>query len=850
MVGTADPQGFGAQVRQSRTAAGLTREDLAERTGLGVRTISDIERGLVRRPHRSSVELISVALGLSDQIAGGRRTDRPFAQAAAAQPDEVMVPRQLPAAVSHFTGRAAELDALSGMVDDARAPRTVVISALAGMAGVGKTAVAVYWAHQVAGRFPAGQLYVNLRGYDPEQPVAAADALAGFLRALGVPGQEIPDEMEDRARLYRSRLAGRRVLVVLDNARDGDQVRPLLPGDPGCAAVITSRDSLAGLVAADGARRLNLDVLPLADAVALLRSLIGKRADDEPEALAALAGLCARLPLALRIAAELAIARPSVLLAELVADLEAQRLDYLDAGEDRADVRAVFSWSLRQLPDDLARAFALIGLHPGEDLDVYAVAALTGTGTGHARKVLGRLHRASLIQAAGAGRYGMHDLLRAYAREQAAARDPGGQSRQALTRLLDYYLAAVAAAMDVLFPAEAYRRPRIRPSAAAVPQMPDQVGARAWLDTERVNLVALVAHCAGGGGHRWPWHATSLASTLRRYLMTGSHVPQAETIYGCALQAARGSGDLAAEAEALNALGSIDLKKGRSSDAAGHYKAALECYRQCGDRASQARVLSNLGMTEYHRHDCRSSADYYWRAIAAYEEAGDHLGTARALASLAAAETELGCYDEAADHLRLALPLLRQANDRVFEAEALAGIGELALRRGRLEQAAASLEEALAIYRSLAHPAGTASVLRWLGAVSMRQDQYEQAIGLLRQALTLHVQTGERGGEIKTLRILAEVLHGAGRLADARAELETALHLAAGTGNTYQQANVHRDLAESHHSAGDDEQARQHWQQAHDLYTQLGVPEAAQVRSRLNARQAEQARPRADDAPG
>jgi hypothetical protein len=317
---------------------------------------------------------------------------------------------------------------------------------------------------------------------------------------VGVPGTAIPDEMDDRARLYRSRLAGRRVLVVLDNARDGEQVRPLLPGDPGCAAVVTSRDALAGLVAADGARRLDLDVLPLADAVALLRSLIGPRADDDPEVVAELAGLCGRLALALRIAAELAAARRETALPDLVAELWTARLDGLDAGEDRADVRAVFSWSYRQLPPEVGAAFALGGLHPGADFDLYAAAALMGTNTGQARRLLGRLRRASLVQAAGPGRYGMHDLLRVYAGEQAAASTSEGSCHQALTRLFDYYRAAAAAAVDVLFPAEAHRRPPIPPSAAIVPAMPGQAQARAWLDRERANLVAVVVRCAGHGG--------------------------------------------------------------------------------------------------------------------------------------------------------------------------------------------------------------------------------------------------------------------------------------------------------------------------------------------------------------
>jgi tetratricopeptide (TPR) repeat protein/transcriptional regulator with XRE-family HTH domain len=783
MAGTADPQGFGARVRQSRTAAGLTREDLAERTGLGVRTISDIERGLVHRPHRSSVELICAALGLSDRGGDRRRSNRPAAQpSAAAQPDAAMVPRQLPAAVSHFTGRAAELDVLSGMLDDPGAARTVVISAIAGMAGVGKTALAVQWGHQVTERFPDGQLYVNLRGYDPHEPVAAADALAGFLRALGVPGQQIPDGVEDRARLYRTRLAGRRMVVVLDNARDGDQVRPLLPGDPGCVAVVTSRDSLAGLVAAEGARRLDLDVLPLAEAVGLLRQLIGLRADTDPETVAAMARLCARLPLALRIAAELAAARPQTSMRALVAELQASRLDGLDAGEKRADVRAVFSWSLRQMPEDLAGAFALIGLHPGEDLDTHAAAALTGTSTTKARRVLSRLHRASLLQAAGPGRYGMHDLLRAYAREQAAANHTKGSRHDALTRLFAYYRAAAAAAMDVVFPAEAHQRPRIGATAAPLPEMPGHADARAWLDAERANLVAVVVYCSQ---HGWPEHAVGLAGTLFRYLMTGSYLAEAHTIYGHALQVARRSGDLAAEAEALNGLGGIGIMKGQVRDAAGHYWAALERYRQRGDRSGEGRVLNNLGFTESLLHNHQAAADYHCQAKAAYEDAGDRLGVAVALSDLADAEIELGCYDQADEQLHLALLVFRDEKDQLREAQALGRMGQLNLCRGQLSQAADCFDQSLTISRHLGKPTGVAAGLLSLATVYMRQGEYQQAIAHLMRALSLYRESGYLSGEIDTLRTLADAMDRAGQRADACAELETLLSVTVETGNTH-----------------------------------------------------------------
>ena len=341
--------------------------------------------------------------------------------------------------------RGVGVSGLAGQPDLADGA-AVPIAVLAGTAGVGKTALAVRWARRAAAAFPDGQLYVNLRGYDPGAPVAPGDALAGFLRALGLAGDDIPAGEDERAAAYRSLLDGRRMLVVLDNAASVEQARPLLPGSPTCLVVVTSRDSLAGLVARHGARRLDLDMLPAADAIGLLRTLIGDRVDAEPDAAAELAGQCARLPLALRVAAELAAASPDSRLAELAGELagEQRRLDLLDAGGDeRTAVRGVFSWSYRHLPAAAARAFRLIGLHPGPDFDAYAVAALTaptaltGATAGsssrpvtatQAKDALALLARAHLVHPAGGGRYGMHDLLRAYARELAAAEDGGRRS--------------------------------------------------------------------------------------------------------------------------------------------------------------------------------------------------------------------------------------------------------------------------------------------------------------------------------------------------------------------------------------------------------------------------------------
>jgi DNA-binding SARP family transcriptional activator len=507
----------------------------------------------------------------------------------------LLVPRQLPAVVRYFPGRAAELAALTRQLAQAGddTPGTVVISAIGGMAGVGKTALAVCWAHQVAERFPDGQLYVNLHGYDVGQPLTAADALAGFLRALGVSAAEMPPGADERAARYRSLLAGRRMLVVLDNAGEAGQVRPLLPGTQTCVAVVTSRDSLAGLVARDGAQRLDLDLLPLGAAISLLRALIGERVDADPAAAAALADQCCRLPLALRIAAELA-ARPAVALADLAGELADQqrRLDLLETGGDPfAAVRAVFSWSCRHLDPATARMFRLMSLHPGADLDRYAAAALTGTTAKQAGLLLGQLADAYLIQPTSPGRYGMHDLLRDYARELTAREDGEDARRAALTRLFSHYLDVVTAATGILFPTG----PGCRPGAPPVTPgavIPDAAAARAWLDTELATLVAVVAHAAADG---LPGHATGLAAIMFRYLDVGGYYAEAVAIHGHARDAAAHAGNRAAEAAALTNLGVAEHEQGCDHEATKHLQQAAALFRTIGDRAGQARALSNLG---------------------------------------------------------------------------------------------------------------------------------------------------------------------------------------------------------------------------------------------------------------
>jgi len=428
----------------------------------------------------------------------------------------LLPPRQLPPAARHFSGRSAELVALRRITDEPAGAGWPAIIAVTGAAGVGKTALTLRWAHEVAFRFPDGQLHADLRGYDPGSPVPPAEVLARFLRSLGVPGAEIPADQTERAARFRSLLTGQRVLVVLDNARSAEHVRQLLPATPGCAVVVTSRDSLAGLVVRDGAQRLDLDLLPLTDAVHLLRSLIGGRVDADPAAAQTLAVECARLPLALCAAAELAAACPAAPLAELVRQLgdRHQRLDLLDGGGDpRTALRAVFSWSYQHLDGDSARALRLLGLHPGIDIEPYAGAALMGTTVAQARRLLTALARAHLIRPVGPARYAMHDLLRVYAAELAVGCDSDRQ--EALRRLLDHYVHIASAAMEIASQTGLSRMSGEPAPAGPMPPVTDPWAARAWLDEQRATLARIAAFAAT---HGWTAQAgpASRRDALRR----------------------------------------------------------------------------------------------------------------------------------------------------------------------------------------------------------------------------------------------------------------------------------------------------------------------------------------------
>jgi transcriptional regulator with XRE-family HTH domain len=470
---------FGFLVRRYRTVAALTQEELATRAGLSIRAVSDMERGRTRRPFLRSVRQLADAL----ELAVSERAQL----IAAAEPDTATgdhdgepgfippVPRQLPCDRARFTGRAAELDALTGLAGLAthEAGTSVVMS---GTAGVGKTALAVHFAHEAAAAFPDGQLYVNLRGADPSgSPASPGEVLRAFLGAFGLRSDRVLPDLDAQAALFRSILAGRRVLVILDNAHDEQQVRPLLPGSAGCLTVVTSRRQLAGLAAADGARLLSLQVLSEAESLLLLAGRLGERVEHEPEAATRVSALCAGLPLALSVAAARAAARSGVPLVRLADELRQENpLDALDIGDPATSVRVVLSWSYCNLSPPAAMAFRLFGLQAGPDISLPAAASLAGLPLAQARAALAELTQANLLTEQPSGRYACHDLLRSYAAELAYAID-GEKTRQAaIRRITDYYLRTARSASRHLYPG---RQPGLV-AAAIRPPVPGQIAAR------------------------------------------------------------------------------------------------------------------------------------------------------------------------------------------------------------------------------------------------------------------------------------------------------------------------------------------------------------------------------------
>jgi DNA-binding SARP family transcriptional activator/Tfp pilus assembly protein PilF/DNA-binding XRE family transcriptional regulator len=788
-------------------------------------------------------------------------------------------PAQLPADVTGFLGRVeqlAELNRLapSGPEDTATDVRIAVVS---GTAGVGKTAVAVHWAHRARDRFPDGQLYLDLRGYGPGRPVEPGDALSGFLRALGVDGAEIPAEPDERAAKYRTVLHGLRMVLILDNAGSVQQVRPLLPGSPSCFVVVTSRDSLPGLIARHGARRLPLDLLTPAEAFDLLRTLLGSRVQVEPDAAEALVEYSARLPLALRLVAELAISRPGAKLRALVAELadERGRLDLLDGGGDpETAVRAVFSWSYRHLPVDSARVFRLWGLHPGRDFTIGATAALAGTGIDKAHRLTDTLGRAHLVQETVPGRFQLHDLLRVYAGELAGEKEAEGH--EALTRLFDYYVFAASRAMDVVSPQERHLRPSISLPSTEIDDWPGPRNAQAWLEAERRNLLAVAAHATR---HGWPEHLRLLSAVLWHYLDVGGYHEDALVLHAHASALAHDSGDRASEAEPLTLVGLGHWRTGRSREALRYLEEALVIVRDTGNRSVETYVLTTLGLVCRALGRFGDALAYGKQSLSLSRKTGDRTSQALVLVMLGCACRGLGRFGDALDYFEQALPLARETSDRTTEGYVRTNVGDVLSALGRHEEAVQSLEEGLDHFYATGVRASEAYALGILGGVHRELGQYDKALENLERALVISRETGGRTNESVALKNLgdvhealqqyqdsarylaealtiarecddrgveARVLNSFGALACSRGvpaealdHYQEALGIAVETGCRAEQALAHRGLGDACRELGNAHDARSHWERALALYAELSMPNAVLVRARLDTQSAD-----------
>jgi DNA-binding SARP family transcriptional activator/tetratricopeptide (TPR) repeat protein len=643
----------------------------------------------------------------------------------------VPVPAQLPLDAQGFAGRHDELRTLHAMLPSARAGdagEAVPVVVISGTAGVGKTALAVRFGHQVARHFPDGQLYVSLRGLDPGlPPMAPGEALRFFLDALGVPAHRIAAPAEERAALFRSLVDGKRVLIVLDNASSAAQVRPLLPGSPGCLVVVTSRNQIAGLVAAEGATPLTLDVLSDTDAHDMLSRRLGRgRVAAEPGAAEEIIAACAGLPLALSIAAGRAVGRPKHPLAELAAELRDARgrLDALEAGDAATDLRAVLSWSYDQLSPAAARMFRLLGLHPGPDISLPAAGSLAWVPRTEAGTALRELTRTNMAAEHLPGRFTFHGLLRAYAAEAAERTDPDTGRREAAHRVLDHYLHTAMAATMRFSP----HRPPLRLEAAqpgVVPaEFPAKEQAVAWFDAEVPVLLALVDYAAANG---FDTHAWQLPWALGPYFNLRGRWRSAAACHQAALAAAQRLGDPAALAHAHYLLGNAQGHLAEYAAADQNIRQALDIFRELGDRANEGMVLNGLASMLETQGRYPEALAVALDALRMVKAAGHWWTQANLENGVGWLYAHMGQYDQALDHCQRALALHRESGNRGGAADTLDSLGFIYLHLGDLAEARARYEQAIDAYREIGGSFGEGSSLAGLGDVLLRAGDLEAA---------------------------------------------------------------------------------------------------------------------------
>jgi tetratricopeptide (TPR) repeat protein len=761
-----------------------------------------------------------------------------------------VAPHDLPAPVTPYLGRTADLarldDALRAAQDGA-GPRVVLIT---GPAGVGKTSLAVAWAHTAAEQHADGQVYVDLRGYDVSRARTPAAAVESVLRRLGAEPSAIPRELAERAALLRSVLADRQALFVLDNAFSADQLWPLLPGSPSCFVVVTSRDSLPALVARAGARRVDLHRLAEGDAEALLVALIGPRAQAEPDAVHALAKRCAYLPLALRVAAERVTRDPDAPLTVQVArfDRRSARLDLLGAGGDeQTNVRSVFSWSRRRLSEPAGTLFELLGLSPAREMEVAAAAALLGRGSSTGAAAVDELVLAHLVEQR-VDVIGLHDLLRDYVLELAAHR-PEGERRAARRRLFDHYVDTTRRATEHVF-GDA-----------------DAGDGRAWLGRNRATLLAVARSAANDS----PPHCLEMAALLHPYLEVSGHYGEASALQrtavdvaqrvdaqrelGAALVRLAGSlhrsgdtgeslvaaeralatwtavGDQAGTASALQALAAVHTRQGRNALGSTELRRALEMFQAVGDREGEAATANRLGIALLQLGQLDEALAEHERAYEIYRSLGSRVSQGRAANNVGVLNLRLGRYEAATAALKEALDIAAEVGNRAGIGVALANLGDVAERQHHYDDAVESYRGSIEVCAEIGYRNGLADARRGLGVVLGRLGSYAEALETLYDALRVGREAADADVETATLNDIGLVQ----RLADAdgTANHRAAYDVSLGTGDLFQRARALDGMARGAWAGGDQATARRQWQEAAALLDGLGVPEAAVVHVEL-----------------
>ncbi|WP_231399582.1 ATP-binding protein [Longispora fulva] len=822
---------FGTLLRELRLRGAWTQEDVAEKSGVSARTISVLESGK-RRPRLSSVTRLAAALGLDEadrellmvaavgsrnaSDVGGNNIAEADA-AGSANPSRAGVKCQLPSDTRLFTGRARELErllALAGAAPEGNDAGMVVISAIDGMGGVGKSALAVHAAHRIRGNFPDGQLFIDLHGHTTSQmPLTAKDALDRLLRSLGVPPQLIPRDLGESAAFYRDRLADTRTLIVLDNAVSTAQIRPLLPAAPGCLVIVTSRRRLTGL---DDAHILALDTLIPAEAAALLHKVAGlDRIPQDHPAIGEVIALCGRMPLAIRIVAARLRHRRALRIEDLVEQLrdEHTRLDQL-SDEDRS-LTAVFDTSYTALPDAEQHLFLRLGQVPGPSFDAHAAANLTGADHRTAERLLESLLDHNLLTQDLPGRYHFHDLVGLYARARGDNLIGDDGRHAALEGLLDHYQHTAGSAHHQL---AQYSHPgpeRTDAVLTATPKLSDRAAALAWMRGERDNLLAAIATAP-------PGRRISLTASMAAFLLQEGPWQQAADLHSAAAAAAHEVGDRAGEAGALGDLGRVRHALAEFPASCDLHERSLAIYQDLGDRHGQASALEGLGRSRFTLGEFETAYGLHERSLTIYRDLGDRLGEANALWGQGRGRNAGGDYPAASHALEEALRVFVAVGHRQGEANVLWDLSRV--RHATHDQAAAGalLEQALNIMRDLGNRPGEANILWSLGRVQITAGHYPAARDTLERALAIYLDLGKRDGEAYCLKDLGRVRLATGDTAGATELLERAMAIFQEHGLRYGERNLFHDLGRARHATGDFASASDLFEQARTVNTDAG----------------------------